>query len=62
MHDPNAIPPPAAVIALVAGMWAAKATAVAANLGIPDQLAHGPKTAEEVAKAIGAPTPRPSIA
>jgi len=62
MHDPNAIPPPAAVIALVAGMWAAKATAVAANLGIPDQLAHGPKTAEEVAKANGAPTPRPSIA
>jgi len=53
MHDPNAIPPPAAVIGLVAGMWAAKATAVAANLGIPDQLAHGPKTAEEVAKAIG---------
>jgi hypothetical protein len=35
-------------------MWAAKATAAAANLGIPDQLAHGPKTAEEVAKAIGA--------
>ncbi len=54
MHDPNAIPPPAAVIALVTGMWAAKATAVAANLGIPDQLAQGPKTAEEVAKAIGA--------
>lgn len=54
MHDPNAIPPPAAVIGLVAGMWAAKATAVAANLGIPDQLALGPKTAEEVAKAIGA--------
>jgi O-methyltransferase domain/Dimerisation domain len=54
MHDPTSIPPPAAVIGLVAGMWAAKATAVAASLGIPDQLAHGPKTAEEVAKAIGA--------
>lgn len=54
MHNPNAIPPPAAAIGLVAGMWAAKATAVAANLGIPDQLAHGPKTAEEVAKAIDA--------
>jgi len=54
MHEPNAIPPPAAVIGLVAGMWAAKATAVAANIGIPDQLAHGPKSAEEVAKAIGA--------
>jgi O-methyltransferase domain/Dimerisation domain len=53
MHEPNAIPPPAAVIGLVAGMWAAKATAVAANLGIPEQLAHGPKTAEEIARAIG---------
>jgi hypothetical protein len=54
MHDPNGIPPPAAVFGLIAGMWAAKATAVAANLGIPDQLAHGPKTAEEVAIAIRA--------
>jgi O-methyltransferase domain/Dimerisation domain len=54
MHDPSVISPPAAVIGLVAGMWAAKATAVAANLGIPDQLAHGPKTAEEVARMIGA--------
>lgn len=54
MHDPNEIPPPAAVFGLVTGMWAAKASAVAANLGIPDQLAQGPKTAEEVAKAIGA--------
>ncbi len=54
MDDTNAIPPPAAVLGFIAGMWAAKATAVAANLGIPDQLAHGPKTAEEVAKAIGA--------
>jgi O-methyltransferase domain/Dimerisation domain len=54
MQDPNAIPPPAAVMGLVAGMWAAKAAAVAANLGIPDQLAHGPKRAEEVANAIGA--------
>src|SRR5665213_975687 len=54
MHDPNSMPPPAAVLGLVAGMWAAKAAAVAANLGIPDLLAHGPKTAEEVASAIGA--------
>jgi O-methyltransferase domain/Dimerisation domain len=54
MQNPNAIPPPAAVLGLIAGMWAAKAAAVAADLGIPDQLAHGPKTAAEVAKAIGA--------
>lgn len=53
MNDSHALPPPAAVFGLVAGMWAAKAVAVAASLKIPDQLAHGPKTAEEVAKAIG---------
>jgi O-methyltransferase domain/Dimerisation domain len=54
MSDANTIPAPAAVLGLITGMWAAKATAVAANLGIPDQLAHGPKTAGEVAEAIGA--------
>jgi len=54
MNDPHAIPPPAAVFGLVSGMWAAQAVATAAILGIPDQLAHGPKTAEDVAKAIGA--------
>jgi len=35
-------------------MWAGKAAAVAASLRIPDVLAHGPKTADEVAVAIGA--------
>jgi hypothetical protein len=54
MNDSNAIPPPAAIFHLVAGMWAAKAVGVAASLGIPDQLAHGPKTADDVAKALGA--------
>jgi hypothetical protein len=34
-------------------MWAAKAVATAASLGIPDQLAHGPRTAGEVATALG---------
>ena len=56
MSDSHAIPPPAAVFRLVSGMWAAQAVATAAKLGIPDQLAHGPKTAEELAKAIGADT------
>jgi hypothetical protein len=56
MSDSHSIPPPAAVFRLVSGMWAAQAVATAAKLGIPDQLAHGPKTAEEVAKAIGADT------
>jgi hypothetical protein len=35
-------------------MWAAKAAAAAASLRIPDVLAHGPKSADEVARAIGA--------
>jgi hypothetical protein len=54
MTDSHAIPPPAAVFGIVSGMWAAKAAATAASLRIPDVLAHGPKTAEEVASAIGA--------
>jgi hypothetical protein len=54
MNDSHALPVPAQVFGLVAGMWAAKATAAAASLRIPDVLAHGPKTAAEVAKSIGA--------
>lgn len=54
MQDTHVIPPPAAVFGLISGMWAAKAAATAANLRIPDVLAHGPKSAEEVARAIGA--------
>ena len=54
MNDEHALPPPAAVLHLLTGMWAAKAAATTASLGIPDLLARGPKTAEEVATAIGA--------
>lgn len=52
--DDQALPPPARVFGLITGMWAAKAAAACAELGIPDVLAHGPKTADEVAKAIDA--------
>jgi hypothetical protein len=54
MTDQSALPPPAAVLKLVTGMWAAKTAATTASMKIPDQLAHGPKSAEEVARAIGA--------
>ena len=54
MNDSQQIPPPAAVFRLITGMWAAKAAATAASLRIPDVLAQGPKTADEVARAIGA--------
>jgi hypothetical protein len=54
MSDPHAVPPGAAIFGFISSMWAAQAVASAARFGIPDQLAHGPRTAEEVAKAIGA--------
>jgi len=54
MHDESQIPPPAAVFRLISGMWAAQAVATAAVLRIPDQLAHGPRTADDVARAVGA--------
>jgi O-methyltransferase domain/Dimerisation domain len=54
MHNALTLPPPAAIFQLVSGMWAAQAVATAAKLGIPDLLAHEPKTAEEVANAVGA--------
>ena len=52
MNDMHEAPPPAQVFGLITGMWAAQAAATCAKLGIPDQLASGPKTAEEVAAAI----------
>jgi len=35
-------------------MWAAQAVATVARLGIPDQLAHGPCSASELANVVGA--------
>lgn len=52
MSEPHDLPPPAHVFGLITGMWAAQAAATCASLGIPDVLAHGPKSAEEVAKAL----------
>jgi SAM-dependent methyltransferase len=49
--------PPAAdqiVIQLLTGMWATQAVATAVRLGIPDRLAAGPGTPDEVAGAAGA--------
>ena len=51
MHDSP--PPPAIIFGLVSGMWAAQAAATAAKLGIPDHLAHGPLTADELAAKLG---------
>jgi SAM-dependent methyltransferase len=46
--------PKAAVFQLVTGVWAACAVAATARLGVPDQLANGPRTAAELAEAISA--------
>jgi hypothetical protein len=39
---------------MLQGYWVAQITAVLARLGIPDQLAHGPRRAHRVAEVIGA--------
>jgi hypothetical protein len=57
MTDSHAVPTPAAVFGLVSGMWAAQAAATAANLRIPDLVARGTRTADAIAKAIGADAP-----
>src|SRR5437899_1517531 len=45
------------LIAIVNSSWMAQATYVAAQLGIPDLLAEGPKTSEELAVATGSHAP-----
>ena len=42
------------MIRLLTGMWAMQAASTAARLGIPDALAPGPKTPDEVAERVGA--------
>ena len=41
------------LIQLLTGMWATEAIAAAARLGVPDLLALGPRTADEVAEKSG---------
>jgi hypothetical protein len=48
--------PPAqdTMLAHVTGYWISQLVFVAAKLGIADQLARGPRTAEALAKKVGA--------
>jgi O-methyltransferase/methyltransferase family protein len=48
------VPPPVAMIELIIEAWAAQAITAAADLGIADALAAGPRSADEVAAAVGA--------
>jgi hypothetical protein len=50
----NDVSPAVALRHLSTGFWISKAIAVAAELGIADHLKDGPKTAEELAQAVGA--------
>ncbi len=48
------VSPAVALRHLSTGFWLSKAIAVAAELGIADHLKDGPKTADELAQAVGA--------
>jgi SAM-dependent methyltransferase len=48
------LPPTAQMLQFVMGSWLSQCVGAAARLGIADQLANGPKTAEELARASGA--------
>jgi O-methyltransferase/methyltransferase family protein len=46
---PNELPPPAQIMKFIVGKWISKPIYVAAELGIADMLAEGPKSIEELA-------------
>ena len=48
---PNELPPPAQLMKFIVGRWISKPIYVAAELGIADMLAEGPKSIEELAQA-----------
>jgi len=48
---PNALPLPAQLMKFIVGRWISKPIYVAAELGIADMLAEGPKSVEELAQA-----------
>src|SRR5262245_42190154 len=50
---PKTPPPPVAMRDLVTGYWVSRLVYVAAKLGIADLLAKGPKSAEDLAAAVG---------
>jgi hypothetical protein len=48
---PNDLPPPAQLMKFIVGRWISKPIYVAAELGIADMLAEGPKSIEQLAQA-----------
>ncbi len=47
---PNELPPPAQLMKFIVGRWISKPIYVAAELGLADMLAEGPKSIEELAR------------
>ncbi|MGI8622095.1 MAG: methyltransferase [Solirubrobacteraceae bacterium] len=48
------VPPSAAMMGLVTGYWTSQAVGVAAQLGVADHLAAGPRPGDELARLVGA--------
>lgn len=48
---PNELPPPAQLMTFIVGRWISQPIYVAAELGIADMLAEGPKSIEELAQS-----------
>ena len=48
------VPPPAAMMGLITGYWVSQAVGVVALLGVADQLGEGPRSSDELARAVGA--------
>src|SRR5215831_224489 len=55
--QPIRLPAPAAMLEMIQGFWVSRAICVAAELGIPDFMNHGPMKSEELALATGAHAP-----
>src|SRR6185369_13405220 len=51
------MPPPVAMLRIIAGCWMSRAIYIAAKLGIADLLKDGPKNSEELAQATGMHAP-----
>src|SRR6478736_1791224 len=47
------LPPPVAILRLLTGKWVSQAISVAAEMGLADQLALGPRTPADLATACG---------
>jgi hypothetical protein len=54
---PAEIPLPARLLQLATASWMSATVSAAASLGVADELADGPRSADEIAQAIGAHAP-----